>query len=44
MCFQRENIFNYNYIISLVADAKRTPSLKHATFAFQVVVVQFVDN
>lgn len=45
MCFQRQNIFNYDdYIISPVADAKKTPSLGKAILAFQVVAVYFVDN
>lgn len=44
MCFQRENIFNYNYIISLAAEAKKTQSLIYASSVFQVVVIQFMDN
>lgn len=34
MRFQRENISNCDYIISPVADTKKTPSLMYTSLAF----------
>lgn len=44
MCFQKEIIFNQDYITPPVAEAKKTPSLIHAILAFQGAAVQCVDN